>query len=299
MSIRKITSLALVFALVACAGFFTSVLTVNAAIITVTGGNDTFAAAVNCGSWEYSSVTATMPGNQSESYFRFTIDSNEQIYVRCSYDSDYEGMSAELFNANTNLVDMAESPMDVINPNSLIPFMPLDCNGTSNSQTFYVRVNRGDYDISLPMYFSLSFYNRIKTGTGTFSFSGTASNAGNSGMNSNGVDSSVLTLNLTNNTTIPPNAIVTSVTTKGTQSPSQGNVHHKILPATATSTWYTSTVSSASSGSYNISAANNFNAAQVWQFKYNVLATASSTMRNVSIKVNWRYDIADTNYAIF
>ena len=146
------------------------------------------------------------------------------------------------------------------------------------------------------MYFSLSMNEIIKTGRGVFSFSGTASNPGNSSISLSGVDSSVLTLNLANNTTIPPEAIVTSVNTSGTQSPSQGNVHHMVLPATESSTWYTSTEATASSGHYNIDVSDGFQAAQRWQFKYNALATAKSTMKNVKITLEWEYDIANTGY---
>jgi len=178
---------------------------------------------------------------------------------------------------------------------TVIPFMAVACdNLTSSSQTYYIHVNRGTCEGT--MYFSLSMNERIKTGRGVFSFSGTASNPGNSSISLSGVDSSVLTLNLANNTTIPPEAIVTSVNTSGTQSPSQGNVHHMVLPATESSTWYTSTVASASSGHYNIDVSDGFQAAQRWQFKYNALATAKSTMKNVKITLEWEYDIANTGY---
>ena len=66
-----------------------------------------------------------------------------------------------------------------------------------------------------------------------------------------GVDSSVILVNLTNDTKIANKAIVTGISSSGTQSPSQGNVHHMIMPA-SNGNWYTSTVSSASSGHYNI-----------------------------------------------
>ena len=66
-----------------------------------------------------------------------------------------------------------------------------------------------------------------------------------------GVDSSVILVNLTNDTKIANKAIVTGISSSGTQSPSQGNVHHMIMPA-SNDNWYTSTVSSASSGHYNI-----------------------------------------------
>lgn len=149
------------------------------------------------------------------------------------------------------------------------------------------------------VYFSYSLNNRIKTGNGTFSFSETASNVGNTGLSLSGVDSSVISLNLLNETKIPPNAILTSVTSSGTQSPSQGNVHHKLLPSSSTSSWYTSTVASATKGYYDISVNNNYKARQIWQFKYNALASAKSTMKSVSILLFWEYDIADTNYTIY
>jgi len=88
---------------------------------------------------------------------------------------------------------------------------------------------------------------------------------------------------------------VTSVTTRSVQSPSQGNVHQMIMPAQQ-GKWYTSKVSSATSGSYNISLSDGILVGQVWNLKYNALATGSSTMNNVTISFNWQYDIKDTNY---
>jgi hypothetical protein len=148
------------------------------------------------------------------------------------------------------------------------------------------------------IYFSLSFYNRIHTGSGTFSFSGTATNPGNKSLSTSGIDSSELRLDLTNSTLIPDNAIVTSITTSAVQSPSQGNVHHKLMPQNE-NIWYTSIVSSATSGSYNISLSNDIAAKQIWRFKYNAMATAASTMSSVKLRVNWQYDMHDTNYKIF
>ena len=116
-------------------------------------------------------------------------------------------------------------------------------------------------------------------------------------MSASGVDSSVITVNLTSNTSIPNNAIVTSISTSGTQSPSQGNVHHMIMP-NSNGVWYTSTVSSASSGSYNISLSDNIPVKQLWSFKYNARATARSTMRSVKLNINFQYDLHDTYYEL-
>jgi len=243
-----------------------------------------------------STSTVTLPAQVNDAYFKFTVNSADKIYVRCAYDSKYEGMYMQLFDATAQPVSKSVSPGGVVNPNSGIPFLAVNCNGTSSNQVFYVRVSRGsNYDINQPMYFTLDLNNRIKTGSGKFNFSGTAKNSGNTSLSSSGVNSSILKLDLSSNSNIPKGAIVTSITTSGSQSPSQGNVHHMIMPAQP-GTWYTSKVSNATSGLYNISITDGISVAQVWQFKYNVLATASSTMSNVAINFNWQYDITQNNY---
>ena len=144
----------------------------------------------------------------------------------------------------------------------------------------------------------MSAYDRIKTSSVSVSISGTASNKGNSSISMSGVDSSVISVNLTNDTKIPNIAIVTSISSSGTQSPSQGNVHHMIMPA-SNSIWYTSTVSSASSGHYNIDVDDGIPVKQKWSFKYNALATAKSTMRNVKLTIGFQYDLHDTDYKTY
>ncbi len=243
-----------------------------------------------------STSTVILPANVDVAYFKFTVNSGDKIYTRCSYDSDYEGMYMELYDSTGTKVYSATSPSDVKNPTSAIPFLAVNCDGTRSSQAFYVKVARGSkYDENQPMYFTLNLYNRIKTGSGTFNFSGTAKNTGNTSLSSSGVNSTILKLDLTGNTNIPSGAIVTSVTTKSVQSPSQGNVHHMIMPAQP-GKWYTSKVSSATSGSYNISITDGILVGQVWQFEYNALATGSSTMSSVAINFNWQYDISKNNY---
>lgn len=275
---------------------FSSLLTTFASIT----DNNSYATAYNCGYWKNSfSDTRILAAGQTEAYFKFKINSDDRIYVHCSYKSVYEGMSLELHNANQDKVFTANSPFNVINPNSLLPFLPLDCNGESDNQTYYVRVSRGTYDINQPMYFTVSFRDRIKTGSNTFNFSGTATNSGHSKFSSLGLDSSILSLDLTKNTSIPKKAIVTSVTTDGTQLSIQGSVHHIILPAASTSGWYTSTLSDSASGVYNISIGNNYPVAQVWKFKYNSLALGKSTMINVKPTIKWQYDLAANNYTTF
>lgn len=264
-------------------------------------GNNTMGTAYNCGSWSSmnSLGTAILYEGEQQSWFRFTVDAGEQIYVRVSSDDEYEGMTVEVRNSTgTTTLDSSSNPNDVIYSTSVTPGLYVNLDNTSSSTgTFYIVVSRGT-QFEGDMYFGLSASNRIRTGTATFSFSGTASNAGNSPYSSLGCDSSELVLNLANSTQLPDNAIVTSVTTSGTQSPNQGNVHHMIRP-TSSSVWYTSIVSSATSGSYDIDVDNGILAGQIWRFKYNAMATAKSTMKSVKLTIRYQYDLRDTEYRIF
>lgn len=271
----------------------------KAGIVTVNGGCTTRATAYSWGAYSTTnSITVVLPETEDDFWVKFTLPRDKRVYARCSYNNENEGMYIEMRNSGNTLMDVKYSPDDVLDMDTVIPFMALACdNLTSSTQTFYIHVNRGT--CSGIMYFTLSMNERIKKGRGEFKFSGTASNPGNSSMNLSGVDSSVLSLNLTNNSTIPPAAIVTSVSTSGTQSPGQGNVHHMILPAGESSIWYTSTYASATSGNYTISSTDSFAARQVWQFKYNALATARSTMKNVKLTLAWEYDIANTGYKTY
>ena len=269
------------------------------AATSIDGGHTTRADAYAWGSYtDNKSISVTLPAEEDDVWISFSLSGGEKIYARCSYSSNDEGMYIEMRNSSNTLLDAEYSPDDVHDLDTIIPFLAVNCdNGTSSSQTYYIHVNRGTAVGSL--YFSITLRDRIKNGRGTFNFSGTASNPGNSSMSLSGVDSSILSLNLTNNTSIPPEAIVTRVSTSGTQSPSQGNVHHMIWPASQSPIWYTSTVSSASSGSYTINETDDFQAKQVWQFKYNALATAKSTMKNVKLTIEWIYDIANTDYETY
>ncbi len=253
-------------------------------------GNNTEATAYNYGNWSMAkSDTIILPAGEQEAYFKFTINQGDKIYVRCSYDNKYEGMGLEVLNGSIRL-GQAVSPNNVVDAGSVMPFLAVNCNGTKSNQTYYVKITRGNCDINTPIYCTLSFYNRIKSGYGTFNFVGTASNSG-------GGDSPVLTLDLAINTKIPVGAVVKSITTSSSQSPSQGNVHHMLKPADGS--WYTSKVSSATSGAYNISLTNNFMAAQKWQFKYNAKALGKSKMTNVKLNITWEYDITLNGYKAF
>lgn len=262
---------------------------------TVEGENYTISTAYNMGSYlNLKSVTAILPAREKTSYFKFTVNSNDKIYVRCSRDKAYTGMALSLRDSLDNPITTRSNVYDA---STLTPFMAVDCDGAKDGQTFYVRVERGTYDIDKPMYFSITLNNRIRSGSGTFDFIGTAFNSGNSSMSKYGVDSSVIKVDLSNNTEIPAGAIVKRASTSSRQTPRQGNVKHFLMPKSE-KIWYESRTSSENSGSYKISESDLIAAKQVWQFKYNAKALKSSKMTDVKLTLDWTYDLANTNYKI-
>ncbi|GLC87129.1 hypothetical protein [Lysinibacillus piscis] len=251
-------------------------------------GNNSFANAYSVGYWKYSNIDTTiLPEDEEAAYFKFTLNAGEKVYVKSSYQSQYQGMKIELFDSSQQSI--IGQGATVVNPTSLTPFIFAKADATS-AQTVYVKVSRGSY--TGDMYFTISILERIKSGSGTFNFSGTATNPGNAGLNLNGVDSTVISMDLRNNTTIPRYALVKSITTSSTQTPSQGNVLHKIS-SEQTNVWYTAIVSNATNGQYTISLQDQLQVAQKWNFKYNAKATAASKMTNVRATVNYEYDVTD------
>ncbi len=297
---RKAMRLLAAFVMVLCVSCFTG--NKVYAISTITGNNN-MNTAYNFGSWSginSNSTTIILEAGENESWIQFSLNAGDHIYIRASYDSSYAGEWFEIKDSSGNTVGTPQyTPGDVYNPGTITPDIYLDVdNSTSSTRTYYMVLHRGTVNTTVNIYYSISAYNRIRTSSINVSVSGTANNPGNSGLNPNGVDSTVITTNLTNNNNIPANAIVTSITSSGTQSPSQGNVHHMIMP-NSNGTWYTSTVASASSGHYNINLSDNIPVKQLWSFKYNALATAKSKMTNVHLMINYQYDMHDTNYEIF
>ncbi|MBK3495895.1 hypothetical protein JFL43_13705 [Viridibacillus sp. YIM B01967] len=253
-----------------------------------TTGNNSINTAHNMGYWKYSSSDTTiLPEGEDEAFYKFTANAGEKIYVRSSYQNVYAGMKIEVLNSNIGLVNEGTT---VIDPNSLTPFIFAKVDASSASNTFYVKVSRGTFTGN--MYFTVSVHDRIKSSSKEFNFTGTASNNGNTSLNLNGVDSSIITMDLTNNTDIPYKAIVKSIGTNSTQTPSQGNVTHKLM-SSQTGVWHTALVSSATNGSYNISLQDQLNVARIWSFKYNAKASAKSTMKNVRAHISYEYDVTD------
>lgn len=258
---------------------FGFVFTTNA-FATITG-NNSISTAYDMSYWQYQNYDVTyLAPDQSEAYYKFTANAGDKVYARTSYDG-YTGMSISTV---TNGGIPIETKTEVINASSYDPFIFVNIDSTSNGQVFYIKVTRGSF--SGDMYFTVRVFDRIKSGSGVYNFSGTASNTGNT-IGGSGKDSTIIYANLTSNPTIPTDAKVKNITTTGSQSPVQGNVWYKLQSG---STWYTSTISSSSNGSYNITLANNLNVAQNWGFRYNTKAVGASTMSNVKATIQYEYD---------
>jgi uncharacterized protein ybdN len=282
-SLKKVVVSLVVFALL-----LTNVVIVRAEINpehAIIGNNDP-ETAYNIGNWKYKSIkTCAIEENQSEAWFRFSMSEDEQIYVTCSRENIPNGMTFSIYNANN--MDELWSASEIADPSSFIKFLAVKANG-SQSTSYLLRVDRGNYVGD--MFFSLSFGNRMKKAIKTFDFRGTARNNGNKSMSFAGVDSTVITADLSRESSIPNGAIVNKVDTSSYMSPNQGNVRHMLMCQTE-SAWWTSKVSSANSGSYYISSSNKIPVKQIWSFKYNAKAGAKSSMNSVKLRVDYSYDI--------
>ena len=279
------------FILVMFFGFFFAT---NASATTDENGaiieNNTFGTAYPIGYWQYhGSTICKLEAGKPEAFFSFTANTNDRVYSSITLAQELlnTGVSVQIFNSSQLPITPVNSA--IVNPTSITPFIFANATSTANSQTFYIKVTRGTFVGD--MYFPVSINNRIYSANGTFNFTGTASNAGNPNIltNPSGVDSSVIYMDLTNNTTIPNGAIVKSITTTGTLNPSNlGGITHKILSA-ENNIWYTAIVS----GTFGLTTSNNLKVAKKWSFKYNFKAKSSSKMSNVKATITYEYDLTN------
>ncbi|AME06595.1 hypothetical protein NNG64_01160 [Bacillus siamensis] len=283
---KKYISILFVTAIVLSGVLFAPSASASAFQVSTITGNHSFETANPVGYWKYKNIdTAVLPEREKESYFTFTANKGERLYVRSSTRSEYKGMSIEIYNKNKVLVSKGT---EVINPDTLLPFIYAITDAKENNETFYVKVSRGSYTDDI--YFTLSIYDRIKAGSETFAFSGTAENKGNTSLSPNGSDSTVLRLDLTKQTSIPKDAIVKRISTTATQIPSQGNTKHSIM-SEENKVWHRALANSSTQGNYGITLDDNLSVSSIWNFKYNTLATAKSTMKNVKLKIDYEYDV--------
>lgn len=257
--------------------------------------NNTVGTAFNMGAWNDLSNNNIAAGKQvmtiipdtsidNNAYFKFTAAPGDNFvaYVGSQYDTG-RTYTLQLFRS-TDLVNPCAPTSTKTDGITKYAFM----DSISANTTYIAHVTVTDTSNTyVAFYFNV--VNNARTGSGTFTFNtpSTISNPGNSSMSLNGVDSSITTLDLTNVSAIPANAKLISYTTSSVQSPNQGNVHHKVSYNNST-TWNVSTVSSATSGSYNAPAG--VDPKKVWKFKYNALATAKSTMSTIKLKINYSYN---------
>ncbi|MFA7021537.1 hypothetical protein [Aliarcobacter sp.] len=267
--------------------FFVGLFGITNVSATITG-NNTLNDAYVMGYWEYYTPDTTwLEPNINEAYYKFTASAGDKIYARTSYNDSYLGMTIETLDSTGKRINLGDT---IINTTSnYLPFLFANADADINAQTFYIKVTRGSY--TGDMYFTVTVEKRIYSANGTFDFVGTASNPGNPDIltNPNGVDSSIINMNLTNNSSIPNGAIVKSITTTGTVTPSKGGILHKIS-SSQNNIWYTSSVLGSN---YPITVNDDLEVKKVWSFKYNQKALGASTMKNVKATINYEYDITD------
>lgn len=160
-------------------------------------------------------------------------------------------------------------------------------NGNRVGNTGYLRITRAPNILST----NPTINKRIYTGRGTFKFSGTAKNSG-------GTNSTILSLDLTNNSSIPEGAIVKSIKTEGNISSQVGNVQHMLNPNREG--WITAPISAMpGKATFNIGTEQGVAVKVPWQFRYYQAATKSTEICNLNMNIDWEYDIANTNYELF
>ncbi|AJA48464.1 hypothetical protein CPAST_c23940 [Clostridium pasteurianum DSM 525 = ATCC 6013] len=256
-------------------------------------GNNTFDTAYSAGTWNVAnSYMRSFNPQETSSFISFSATAGDHIGIRMTDvgltpTTDLNNFTLTVYKADRTPALPPGIPLtDPSLPTLRFKYIRFDVPTTG---TYYISMVRNS-NLDQSTVGTISFENRIKSGNGTFTMSPSSiSNPGNVNLLPGGVESSVASVDLTQNASIPKDAAVTKVTTSSTQTPSQGNVHHEVK-LSSQSAWYIATVSSATSGSYNISAANNLAAKSVWQFRYNAMAMGSSTMSNIKLNLSYTYD---------
>lgn len=257
--------------------------------------------AYDLGDWEFSYAKRpeVVPVGQQEAYYKFSIDNEDKVYASFILSLSDDGTLIEFLDNTGKTVDYGFSGSDAVpdlpvrgvvkRSNSSLSNLVVNIDGTQTNGVGYIRVTKV-HRMSFMAGGTPSLTTRIRSGFDTFSFSGTASNPGNS-------TSSVLTLNLTNSSKVPPHAVVDRITTSGSMSYNVGGVHHQLNPGGMG--WLTSAYTNPEDGSFNIGTEYNIGVKQPWGFRYTQTAFMSTTLSRVTMKIYWDYDIQYTNYELF
>ena len=261
----------------------------------------TISGAYDFGNWKnsYSRVPDVVPVGQGTAYYKFSIAPEDRVYANILLTSNDDGTVVFFLNDKGEPIDygfsgsaaMPDTPArgKIKYGNYGLSKLVVNINVTQTNGVAYLQVIKVNPK-SLSSGGIPSIDTRIHKGHGTFSFSGTARNSGNS-------TSSAISLDLTNNSNIPPRAIVDEINTTSDISYSVGGVHHQINPGGRG--WLTSIYTSAEDGMFRIGTQNNIEARQQWQFRYTQTALKSTNMSRVKMTIDWEYDIQYTNYELF
>lgn len=257
--------------------------------------------AYDFGDWEYaySKKPEVVPNGQRTAYYKFSLAPEDKVYANLLLTSLDDGSIIMFLDDKGDPIDYGfsgststpDTPVKgkIKYGNNGLSKLVVNINGTQTNGVAYLQVTKVNPK-SISSGGSPFIHTRIHKGYGTFTFSGTASNSGNS-------ISSVISLDLTNNSSIPPHAIVDSIDTASSISYSVGGVHHQINPGGLG--WLTSAYTSAENGTFKIGTQYNIQAKQPWQFRYTQIALKSTKMSRVKMTIDWEYDIRYTNYELF
>ena len=262
----------------------------------------TLQTAFDFGNWEnaYGKRPEIAPRGQRSVYYKFTIDEGDKAYASILLSQLEKGTLIEVLNNNGSAIDYGFSGSDEVTnipvrgvvkrSNSTLTNLVVNIDGTQTNNVAYIRLTSVDrMDINGRKTPSLA--DRMASGYADgFRISGTARNSG-SGI------SSVLTVDLTNNSKIPPHAVVEKIITKSSISSNVGGVHHQLHPRSEG--WFESIFTGAEKGTFQIGAERGIEARQPWEFRYAQTAPTSTTMSSVSMTIYWEYDIQYTNYELF
>lgn len=245
--------------------------------------------AFDFGDWDniYKPQPEAIPIGQQEAFYKFNIDTYDKVYAYISLIGDYGEQYIEVLSPDGRSLNSAHTAVasNVITTKTGAKRLVVDIDGSYGS-TIYLRVYRYDpfnyYTSMRPIILT-----RLQLRSGTFKFTGSASNAGHS-------TSSSIYCDLSNNTSVHKSAIVNRVTISGTVSPSVSGITMYVKPGV--NDWLQSPELGILNTTFTLGLEYNIKARTKWEFKYAQTAYASTKMSNVSMTIDWYADIKENNY---
>lgn len=249
--------------------------------------SSTFETAYNMGYWQYAGLGPNIPDGQPIAYYRFTVNAGDKIYAYVNRYDESGIQVMELYDKNGNYITSAnsENPDDVVTNDNGITKLVINADGISNGQVFYLAVARNDPQNYLSS-MQINLRDRTRNGRGTFEFIGTAYNGGYGYSN-------ILTLNLTNEGSIPPNAILTDAQLDYHISDSVGGVKLQLNPGG--DQWFEE-LGGAGTAFFDIDKDMGIKAHVPLYFRYYQSAFMPTEIYDVTVNLQWEYDIQYTGY---